>query len=136
MSSEKISVGVVGVGGWGKNLARNYSEMPGVHLKYLCDLDEAKLGQLEKRCKPEHITTDINDLLNDEELQAVVIATTGPTHYEMCKMSLLAGKDVYVEKPFVLASREARELISLAEERSRVLMVGHLLEYHPVVEKL
>ncbi len=127
---------MVGVGGWGNNLARNYSEIPGAHLKYLCDLDEGKLEQLKVRCKPEHITTDFNDLLNDEDLQAIVIATTGPAHYELCKLSLLAGKDVYVEKPFVLASQEARELIAIAEEHSRVLMVGHLLEYHPVVEKL
>ncbi len=136
MNEEKISIGVVGVGGWGKNLARNYSEIPGAHLKYLCDLDENKLGLLNARCKPESITTDFNDLLNDDDLQAIVIATTGPAHYQICKQSLLAGKDVYVEKPFVLASDEARELIALAEERKRVLMVGHLLEYHPVVEKL
>jgi predicted dehydrogenase len=136
MTSEKISIGVVGVGGWGKNLARNYSEMPGAHLKYLCDLDEKKLEVLNARCKPEFITTDFNDLLNDDDLQAVVIATTGPAHYQLCKQSLQAGKDVYVEKPFVLASDEARELIALAEDKKAVLMVGHLLEYHPVVEKL
>ena len=136
MNNEKISIGVVGVGGWGKNLARNYSEMPGAHLKYLCDIDQKKLDELNVRCKPEFITTDFNDLLNDDDLQAVVIATTGPAHYKLCKQSLLAGKDVYVEKPFVLASDEARELITLAEDKKRVLMVGHLLEYHPVVEKL
>ncbi len=136
MTSEKISIGVVGVGGWGKNLARNYSEMPGAHLKYLCDLDEKKLEVLNARCKPEFMTTDFNDLLNDDDLQAVVIATTGPAHYQLCKQSLQAGKDVYVEKPFVLASDEARELIALAEDKKAVLMVGHLLEYHPVVEKL
>ena len=132
----KISVGVVGVGGWGKNLARNYSEMSGAHLKYLCDLDAAKLEQLKVRHKPEFVTTKYQDLLDDERLQAIVIATTGPSHYRLCKDALLAGKDVYVEKPFVMTSDEARELIQLADERSCVLMVGHLLEYHPVVEKL
>jgi predicted dehydrogenase len=136
MSENKISVGVVGVGGWGKNLARNYGEISSAHLKYLCDLDVAKLEDLQPRCKPEMITTDVNDLFTDEDLQAIVIATTAPSHYELCKSALLAGKDVYVEKPFVLASTEARELIELAEERERVLMVGHLLEYHPVVETL
>lgn len=135
-ANDKVTIGLVGVGGWGKNLARNYSEMPGAHLKYLCDLDENKLEQLKTTHKPEKITTDFNDLLNDDDLQAIVIATTGPVHYPLCKQALEAGKDVYVEKPFVMASDEARELIQIAEEKSRVLMVGHLLEYHPVVEKL
>jgi len=134
--SEKVRSAVVGVGGWGKNLARNYSQIPGAELRYLCDLDEKKLKAMKSQFQPERITTRYEDLLEDEKLQAIVIATTGPSHHRLCKQALDAGKDVYVEKPFVLAVADARELVSLAEKNKRVLMVGHLLEYHPVVQYL
>jgi predicted dehydrogenase len=136
MSKKQISVGVVGVGGWGKNLARNYSQIPEANLKYLCDLDQSKLKALESQFQPEKITTRFDDLIEDPGLQAVVVATTGPTHFDLCKRALLSGKDVYVEKPFVLSVAEAEEIVALADDRKRVLMVGHLLEYHPVVQKL
>lgn len=136
MSKEAVNVGVVGVGGWGKNLARNYSQIPGAYLRYLCDLDESKLKATQGQFQAERVTTRFNDLIEDPELQAIVIATTGPTHYELCKKALLAGKDVYVEKPFVLSVAEAEEIVALADDRQQVLMVGHLLEYHPVVQKL
>ena len=136
MSKESVNVGVVGVGGWGKNLARNYSEIPEANLRYLCDLDESKLRAMQDQFQPERITTRFDDLVEDPELQAVVIATTGPTHYDLCKKALLADKDVYVEKPFVLSVAEAEEIVALADSRQRILMVGHLLEYHPVVQKL
>lgn len=134
--NEQISIGVVGVGGWGKNLARNYSQMQGANLRYLCDLDQATLDKLSPVFQPEMVSTNYQQLLDDPDLQAIVIATNGPSHYNLCKQALEAGKDVYVEKPFVMASAEAKELITLADSESRVLMVGHLLEYHPVVEKL
>jgi len=136
MSKETINVGVVGVGGWGKNLARNYSQIPEAHLRYLCDLDESKLKAMQGQFQAERTTTRFDDLIEDPELQAIVIATTGPTHYELCKKALLAGKDVYVEKPFVLSVAEAEEIVALADDRQQILMVGHLLEYHPVVQKL
>lgn len=131
-----VNIGVVGVGGWGKNLARNYSQILKANLRYICDLDQATLEKLAPLVQPENITTDYQELLDDKKLDAIVIATNGPTHYSLCKQALEAGKDVYVEKPFVMASAEARELIQLADEKSQVLMVGHLLEYHPVIEHL
>ena len=136
MTDKLVSVAVVGVGGWGKNLARNYSHIPDAQLRYLCDLDEGKLAAMERQVLPERTTTRFEDLLTDDDLQAIVIATTGPSHYRLCKQALEADKDVYVEKPFVLASSEARELIALSDQRQRILMVGHLLEYHPVVTRL
>lgn len=136
MSKESVNVGVVGVGGWGKNLARNYSQIPEAQLRYLCDLDEAKLKATRSQFQAELTTTRFDDLIEDPELQAIVIATTGPTHYQLCKKALLAGKDVYVEKPFVLSVADAEEIVALADDRQRILMVGHLLEYHPVVQKL
>lgn len=131
-----VTIGVVGIGGWGKNLARNYSEMPEADLRYVCDLDEKRLVAARRQYPASQVTADYEQLLNDDALQAVVIATTAPTHYPLCKAALEAGKDVFVEKPFVLNSGEAAELIKIAAQRKRVLMVGHLLEYHPVVERL
>jgi predicted dehydrogenase len=131
-----VQLGVVGVGGWGKNLARNYFQIAQCHLKYVCDLDTAKLNQMKSQLPGTIMTTRWQDLLDDNELQAVVIATTAGSHYQLCKSALLAGKDVYVEKPFVLEIAEAEELIQLATAYGRILMVGHLLEYHPVVNRL
>jgi predicted dehydrogenase len=131
-----ITLAVVGVGGWGKNLARNYHEMPDCRLKYLCDLDREKLDGVQRQLPGTTATTDFDAILRDHEVQAVVVATPARTHYALCKQALEHGKDVYVEKPFVLETRQAEELIDLAKQRERVLMVGHLLEYHPVINRL
>lgn len=135
-SDSRINVGVVGVGGWGKNLARNYSQIPDARLRYICDLDPDKLDAIQRQVRAEKVTSNVDELLADDELHGIIIATTGPSHYQLCKQALLAGKDVFVEKPFVLTVEEARELVELSEGRGRVLMVGHLLEYHPVVNHL
>ena len=131
-----VEVAVVGIGGWGKNLARNYFQIPEANLRYVCDLDEKKLEAARMQYPGVRTTNDFNKMLDDPELHAVVIATTAPTHYRLAKAALSKGKDVYVEKPFVLEVAEAEELIDLAEANERILMVGHLLEYHPVVVKL
>lgn len=131
-----VEVAVVGIGGWGKNLARNYAQIPEANLRYVCDLDQAKLDQAARQYPGTRLTRNFKELLEDRELQAVVIATTAPGHYPLCKQALLAGKDVYVEKPFVLDVAEAEELIRIGEEQQRIIMVGHLLEYHPVVNRL
>ena len=131
-----VQVAVVGVGGWGKNLARNYFQIPDCKLKYICDTDTSKLEQLSLQLPGTLTSTRFQDLLDDTDVQAIVIATPAPTHHALCKAALEAGKDVYVEKPFVLKVEEAEELIKLAEQEGRILMVGHLLEYHPVVTQL
>ena len=131
-----IEVAVIGVGGWGKNLARNYYQLPEANLRYICDLDPAKLEAMQRQYPGTTTTNSYDDVLADPELDAVVIATTGPSHYELAKKALLAGKDVYVEKPFVLEVEHAVELTELAEKGDRIVMVGHLLEYHPVVARL
>jgi len=131
-----IEVAVVGVGGWGKNLARNYFQIPECNLRYICDLDEKKLKQMQTQLPGTPTTKRFDDLLKDPQLQAIVVATTAPSHYELCKTALLAGKDVYVEKPFVLEVSHGEELIRIAKDNGRILMVGHLLEYHPVVNRL
>jgi predicted dehydrogenase len=131
-----IEVAVVGIGGWGKNLARNYAQIPESNLRYICDLDQSKLDQAARQYPGTRMTRSFEELLQDPALHAIVIATTAPSHYELCKQTLLAGKDAYVEKPFVLQVHEAEELTRLAEQQKRLIMVGHLLEYHPVVNRL
>jgi predicted dehydrogenase len=130
------TVAVVGVGGWGKNLARNYYEIPDCRLKYICDLDQATLDRVKVQLPGTLATTQYNAVLQDPEVDAVVIATPAPSHYALCKQAIEHGKDVYVEKPFVLDVAHAEELIELAARKERILMVGHLLEYHPVVNRL
>jgi len=131
-----INVAVVGVGGWGKNLVRNYSQIPECSLKYICDLDEQQLRRLAPQVPGTVATTRVEDLLEDRDLHGIVIATPAPTHYALCKAALAAGKDVYVEKPFALYSVEARELLQLSENLGSILMVGHLLLYHPIVARI
>lgn len=129
-------VAVIGVGGWGNNLARVYSQNPHCELKCICDLDAKKLEQLKKQLPGTAATTNLAEVLDDQEIAAVVVATTAATHYEICVTALRAGKHVYVEKPFVLKIEQAKEVIRLAEEMGKILMVGHLLEYHPAVNRL
>jgi predicted dehydrogenase len=131
-----IKIAVIGVGGWGRNLVRNYHEIPEADLKYICDVDELRLRSVAGQAPTATPTTNIEEVLADPAVDAVVVATPGPTHYTVCRLALDAGKDVYVEKPFTLASGHASDLIARAEKRDRILMVGHLLEYHPVVERL
>jgi predicted dehydrogenase len=105
-------------------------------LKYICDLDDRKLKALAAQLPGTGTTKDFDGLLADDEIQAVVISTSAPSHYQLCKRALERGKDVYVEKPFVLDVAQAEELTAMAQRLERVLMVGHLLEYHPVVTRL
>jgi predicted dehydrogenase len=133
---DPVQIAVVGVGGWGKNLARNFHQLPDANLKYVCDLDQKKLDQVARLLPGSTLTRDLDATLRDPDVQAVVIATPAPHHHAVARMALEAGKDVYVEKPFTLEIGHAEELIALAAARKRVLMVGHLLEYHPVVTRL
>ena len=132
-----VKLAVVGVGGWGKNLARNYFQLNReCTLKSICDTDSKRLEQMRSQLPGVGTTTRFDDLLEDAELDAVVIATPAPTHHALARAALLAGKDVYVEKPLVLEVAHGEELIETAQRNNRILMVGHLLEYHPVVNRL
>jgi predicted dehydrogenase len=134
--SGTVSVGVVGMNYWGPNLARNLDRLEGCHLAWLCDRDEAVLDRHRSTYPATRLTTRYEDLLDDPSLDAVVIATPVPTHAPLARRALEAGKDAFVEKPLALTGREANELAELADERGRVLMVDHLLVYHPAVQKL
>jgi UDP-2-acetamido-3-amino-2,3-dideoxy-glucuronate N-acetyltransferase len=129
-----VRIAVIGSGYWGRNLVRNYKDL-GV-LKLICDKNETLLAQFRAQNPDVDTCLAINDVLSREDIQAVVIATPAETHFVLAREALLAGKHVFVEKPLVLNETEAEELIALAEQSRLVLMVGHLLQYHPVFVKL
>jgi len=133
MTEKSAKIAVIGCGRWGKNLVRNFDELG--TLSYVCDVDESLLKGV-KTTTPVGRTGDYQTLLNSPAISGVAIATPSGTHYQIAKEFLLAGKDVLVEKPMALSVDEGTELVALAEERKRVLLVGHLLEYHPAVVAL
>jgi predicted dehydrogenase len=126
-------VAVAGLGHWGPNLARNFAEL--ADLAWLCDADPAK-SSVAERYPQARFTTSFDDLLADDSLDAVVVATPVPTHYALAKRVLEAGKHVLVEKPPAMRGHEMDELCRLAEKADRVLMPGHLLLYHPGVQRV
>ena len=134
MKKSDIGIAIIGTGYWGKNLIRNYRDIG--FLKLLCDNNKETLNQYNEQYPELKTCLALSDVLNQDDIQAVVIATPAETHYTMARESLLADKHVYVEKPLVLSEHEGIELIDLAEERKRVLMVGHLLQYHPAFLRL
>ncbi|MCF8026696.1 MAG: Gfo/Idh/MocA family oxidoreductase, partial [Desulfobacteraceae bacterium] len=127
-------VAVVGSGYWGKNLVRNYHNLGALGL--ICDKNETVLENFQSQYPGVQTCLAYSDILSRNDIQGVAIATPAEAHYPLAREALLAGKHVYVEKPLVLEEAEGRELIDLAEQNNRVLMVGHLLQYHPVFIRL
>ena len=123
-----------GLGAWGKNLARNFDEL--ADLVWLCDADESTRREFASRYRRARVTGDFDEVLADQAVEAVVVATPVVTHYELARRALEAGKHVFVEKPPAMRTDEMEELCELAEERDLVLMPGHLLLYHPAVKTL
>ncbi len=124
------SVAVIGSGYWGKNLIRNYYNLGA--LKLVCDKSESIFADLKKQYRDLETCLALTDVLNRDDISGVVISTPAETHFNIAREALLSGKHVYVEKPLVLNETDGEELIALARERKKVLMVGHLLQYHPV----
>ena len=129
-----MKVSLIGVGNWGRNHLRVLYSMPNIELVWVCDLSE-KLLEKAKSQYPNIKTTQDSDLAI-RDADAVVIASSAVTHYELAKKALEAGKHVFVEKPMALNVKHAEELVNLATQKGLKLMVGHLLLYHPVVTKL
>lgn len=121
-------IAVIGCGYWGKNLVRNFYQLGCLVL--VCDQNEENFKKIRKDY-PVSFTKDLKDVLNDPNIDAVVISTPAKMHYEHTKKAILANKDVFVEKPLALDLSEAEELCNLAERKNKILMVGHLLQYHP-----
>jgi predicted dehydrogenase len=128
-------VGVVGLGAWGWNVARNFAEMKDCKLVTCCDMDERRRAAASRAWPGVNPVATFDEMMA-QDIDAVVIASPAVTHYELSKKALLAGRDVFVEKPFTLNLGHAEELVELADKQAGVLMVGHLLEYHPVVRRL
>ncbi|MBN1394774.1 MAG: Gfo/Idh/MocA family oxidoreductase [Pirellulales bacterium] len=124
-------VAVVGCGYWGKNLVRVFSQLDA--LKCVCDTDTTRFEKLAIEGDPPRFTDKLSDVLADGSIGAVAIATPAATHYDVVRRCLEAGKDVFVEKPLALNADQGRELVALAKNKSRILMVGHILLYHPAV---
>jgi UDP-2-acetamido-3-amino-2,3-dideoxy-glucuronate N-acetyltransferase len=134
MEGIKPFIGLIGAGYWGKNILRNLCEV-GV-LRTLCDTDQTLLNGYRKKYQSITVTTSFKDILADKAIKAVAIATPASTHYELTKATLEADKDVFVEKPLALNVQDGRALVELAQDKARILMVGHILHYHPAVIKL
>jgi predicted dehydrogenase len=131
-----IRIGVVGLGYWGPNLARNFDRLPGAELRWICDQSEAARERWSPAFPGTRATDDLDELLADPELDAVVVATHVPSHAALAIRALGAGKHCFVEKPLAQSVGDAEQVMAAARDAGRVLMVGHLLEYHPGVEKL
>jgi predicted dehydrogenase len=129
-----VRVGQVGLGAWGANLVRNLDEI--AELAWISDASQERLDLFARRYPGAQATTDFEDILTDPSIEAVVIATPVPTHFELARAALGAGKHVFVEKPPAMRAGEMEELVQVAEQRGLVLMPGHLLLYHPGVRKL
>ena len=127
-------IGLVGLGYWGPNLARNFDDL--AELRWLCDASPDALERYGARYPQARTTTDFDEVLSDPELDAIVVATPAVTHYELSKRALEAGKHVLVEKPPAMTGTDAEDLVATAESSGRVLMPGYLLLYHPAVQKV
>ncbi len=134
MSDNQLpAVGVVGCGYWGRNLVRNFHELGCLHA--VCETEEARLEEMRKNYGVTG-TAIFDELLAMPEVRAVAIAAPAAQHFDLAKRALLAGKDVFVEKPLALQIDSGEEMVRLARSRGRILMVGHLLHYHPAVTTL
>jgi predicted dehydrogenase len=131
-----VQVGVVGLGYWGPNLARNFDRLPETALRWICDGSDQSRARWAPHFPNARASGDLEELLADPELDAVVIATPVPTHAGLAQRVMEGGKHCFVEKPVAQSVADAEAVAATAEETGRVLMVGHLLEYHPGVEKL
>jgi len=131
--SEPIRVAVVGLGYWGPNVARNLAELPDFAISHLCDIRPDALETIRQRFPGAACTTRFEDVLADDEVDAVMISTPVSTHYSLAMSALQAGKHVFVEKPLAGSSQEALDLTAVAEENGLVLMPGHTFLYSPSV---
>lgn len=132
MTEQKIAV--LGCGLWGRNIVRNFYNLNALGM--VCDLDDDNIAKVKEQYPGVKTTKDFNDILNSKKITGVVVVTPSHTHFKFVKAMLEAGKNVYVEKPISTVAQEARDLADLADSKGLVLMVGHLLLYHPAVNRL
>jgi len=131
-----LNIAVVGIGSWGKNLVRNFNEIPESNLYACSDLQEEKLKIIKNFYPKIKTTNDYDSILSDQRIDAVVISTPAITHFELAKKALLADKHVFIEKPMTLKVADSKELIEISEKKDKKIMVGHLMLFHPAIKKL
>ena len=131
-----INVTVIGCGKWGQNYVRNFNEIQGAKLVMCCDTNEAKLKAIKERYPLVKVAKSHHDVATNPKVDAVVIATPPRTHYMIARTCILHGKHVLVEKPFTLSSEESETLTALSQKTGKVLMVGHIMHYHPALRYL
>ena len=131
-----IHVAQIGCGYWGPNLLRNFRSNPSCHVSVVADPNEESLARIQDTYPDQTVTCDTNQVLDDPSIDAVVIAAPARLHHALAKSAIQAGKDVLVEKPLALTHREGLELVEAADAAGRILMVGHILEYHPAIRKI
>ena len=134
MSAKEKFISLAGLGYWGKNILRNLYNMGVINIA--CDSDKRIISERKKEFPDIDYTTSFEEILKNPGITAVVIATPAVTHYELVKKALLAGKNVLVEKPLALKVEEGEDLVELANKEKKILLVGHILQYHPAVIKL
>jgi predicted dehydrogenase len=134
--SETIGIAVVGTGDWGANLVRNFARLPGARLVALCDADAPRLAKTAAQYPGVRAMADVAEVCAAADVLGAVVSASAVSHYPLAKQLLEAGKDVYVEKPLTLQVAHAEELVKIAKDKGRILMVGHLLIYHPGVQYL
>jgi len=133
---KKLKIGIIGCGHWGPNHVRNFSSFPDSEVAWVSDLNEERLKFIRDSYPGIRVSKDYRDIIADPLVDAVVISTPTSTHYQIVKDSLAAGKNVLCEKPLTLRSWESEELVRLAEEKRKTLMVGHVFLYNIGVQKL
>jgi len=131
-----IKIGQIGVGYWGPNVLRNFYDIENVEIKKVVDRDKNRQNYIKKKYSSLKTGHDIDEIITDKDIDAVIVSTPADLHYEMTKKVLLSGKHCFVEKPLALKTEEARELVKIAEEKGLVLMVGHVFLYNAAVNYL
>jgi predicted dehydrogenase len=131
-----VTIAQIGVGNWGRALLRNFSSLEGVCVKAVCDVNPEMLQKVRSEQQQATLTTDCQQVFDDDEIEAIVVATPSAEHAHLAALALGVNKHVFVEKPMALTTRSAQEVVNLAAQRQRILMVGHLLRYHPAYQRV
>src|SRR5580698_10464149 len=133
MAERTVRIGVAGLGYWGPNLARNFAAIRGCELAWCCDPSEERRARAAQQFPGVRLASELEELLADDRLDAIALATPVPTHAELAVRVLEAGKHCFVEKPLAQSVADAERAVAAARRAGKILMVGHLLEYHPAV---
>ncbi len=131
-----INIGIIGYGYWGPNIVRNFNSIEGVKVSSICDRNQDAMNRARKSYPHVNLTTEPNDILNSPEVDAVAVITPVSTHFELAKKAIQNGKHVFVEKPFTATVAQAEQLIELAEQKRRTIMVDHTFLFTGAVKKI